>query len=202
MDAPGLKEEMQGIRKTLAWMDLVLANLSEGVFVVDQNWKIVFTNDSLAELIGSERIFLLGQTIWQAIPLTRQNQDLSQIITLGQSIDNIESWQGVYNLKVGKTSRLVYLSAKYVENLDQAVCVLSDVTIEMRAEQALKNMSDQIAELNAQLDQSRSTYLRQTSPKQIFSAAVMLFIFIGVLFQVNSVFDRKRSAQEKRKRRL
>jgi hypothetical protein len=187
MDSPGLKKEMLGIRRTLAWMDLVLANLSEGVFVVDQNWKIVFTNDSLADLIGNDRIFLLGQTIWQAIPLTRENQELGQIISFEQSIKNIKSCQGIYNLNVGKTSRLIHLSAKYVENLDQAVCVLSDVTIEMRAEQALKNMSDQITELKFQLDQPKSAHPHQTSPKKIFLVALIFLAFMGVLTRTGKI---------------
>lgn len=74
MKANGLDAEITALRKTLAWMDLVLANLSEGIVIVDSRWKVNFANEALADLIGDTRIFLLGKHIWDVLPLTQKKQ--------------------------------------------------------------------------------------------------------------------------------
>lgn len=63
--SPGIVLEL---RRSIAWMDLVMANLSEGVAVINENDHVTFVNDSFAALIEKQRIFLLGLSIWEILP--------------------------------------------------------------------------------------------------------------------------------------
>lgn len=67
-----LKETIADLRKTIAWMDLALSRLREGIVVVDENkFRIAYTNDAFAAMIGKPRILLLGSPIGEYLPKFR-----------------------------------------------------------------------------------------------------------------------------------
>lgn len=142
METKAMNDEIKALRKTLAWMDLVLANLSESVFVVDKDWKITFVNKALADLVGELRIILLGKYVWEVVPITRGETSLkTQIKNEKLSIKNAELLNGVYKLGAFKTSRIMELNCTYIPKLQQAACVLTDTTLETRALKQLHKLS-------------------------------------------------------------
>lgn len=55
--------ELLEIRRTLGWMDLVIGSIADAVYVVDEDRKLVFTNQYFSDLVGSHRVFLLGHDL-------------------------------------------------------------------------------------------------------------------------------------------
>lgn len=133
--------EISELRNTLAWMDLVMANLSEGVIVLNQDWQITFVNDILADLIGQIRVLLLGKKIWDVLLLTQDGESIKvKIDQTGIGIVDLSKLNGHWELKAFKTSRIFELNATYIPHLEQVVCVLSDVTLETRAMDQLSQL--------------------------------------------------------------
>lgn len=143
MKANPMDNEIQALRKTLAWMDLVMANLNEYVFVVDKDWKIIFVNNAFAELIGTMRILLLGKYAWEVLPITLDGEPLEIILSKQKLIvKNVARLNGVYQLDLFKVNRIMELRCSYVPNLNQAACVLTDTTLETKAIVQLHKLSN------------------------------------------------------------
>jgi transcriptional regulator with PAS, ATPase and Fis domain len=138
-----MDNEIQALRKTLAWMDLVMANLNECVFVVDKDWKIIFVNSALADLVGTMRILMLGKYAWNAIPITQEGKLLESMIKNRKiPIKNAELLNGVYKIDSFKVNRIMELSCSYMPKLNQVACVLTDTTLETNAITQLHKLSN------------------------------------------------------------
>lgn len=141
------------IRGTLAWMDLVMANIDELIFVVDRNWEIVYANDTLANILGSLRVTLLGKPWWEAIPLEKDGTPItSKFDFRSLDIKDFTKINGVYQLKTFEVNRQLSLSASHVVSVNQTVCVLADVTVEMNAYGVIKQKDEEISRLQQSLN--------------------------------------------------
>lgn len=147
MASQNLEAKLIELRRTLAWMDLVLENINEAILVVDSEWRVIFANTSLSELLGQGRIVLLGQLFGEILPVGDQAG--------GQDIESISLFDGIFDLKINNVSRKMLLTSKYVPGLNQAVCVIDDVSIEIKAEGALKAMHQRVARLQEELDKQK-----------------------------------------------
>ncbi len=147
-----LERKLVELRRTLAWMDEVMANVNESILVLDESWRVVFVNDAFAELLDQDRIALLGKTFWDIMPVTKNGKRL-QIATSTEraTIETISSMNGAYDIKTRNVPQKMMLISKYVGGLQQAVCVMSDVSIEVNAENALMDLQRQVEDLKAQL---------------------------------------------------
>lgn len=134
-----------GLRKTIAWMDLVMANVNESILVVDDTWRIVFANSYLAEILDVDRILLLGQPFWDVLPMVTEASSTPHIKEL--PIKLIAGLNGVYDLRHKSIIRKLQLQGKYIKSLNQAVCILSDVTVELRAESTIMNLHKEVSRL-------------------------------------------------------
>lgn len=129
MHATPLENELLDIRRTLGWMDLVLANISEAVCVVDHDWKIVFANDTFAALTEQHRVFLLGHKLTSAIKLSAKDTPLDDIIKKNRrSVKEAEALEGTYQCESPKTVLTLRLTARHVPTLKQTVILLHDIT--------------------------------------------------------------------------
>ncbi len=45
-----------------------MANVNEGILVLDSERRVVFANSYLAEILGQNRILLLGKYAWEILP--------------------------------------------------------------------------------------------------------------------------------------
>jgi PAS domain-containing protein len=132
-------------------MDLVLASVDQGIVVLDSEWRIVFINSYLAEMLDQNRIVLLGKPIVEVLPFLKQKIEPTSETSL--SIKAVSAVIGVYNFSADKLKMKLLVRGKYVEHLDQAVCLLSDVSIELKAESALMALHQEVAILKNQLQQ-------------------------------------------------
>jgi PAS domain-containing protein len=112
MNQLGEKNTIKELRQTLAWMDLVLANITEGICVIDQNQAIIYTNDAFTKLVDQQRIKLLGLKLPNLIPFKQEKIQ-----------------PGVYQLKTTRGNTSISLTTKDISNINQQVIVIKDITL-------------------------------------------------------------------------
>ena len=157
MAKDNFEHKIAELRGTLAWTDLVLANIDEAILVLDDQWRINFANSSLAELLARDRIGLLGHTLWE-LPLARNDRPLSDMPGSRKTkIESINSLDAVYDVKVMTVERKLLLRGRFVPGLGQAVCVLRDVSVELKADFALMALQRKVKALKARLGESDGT---------------------------------------------
>ena len=153
MTSDSFSEKTKALRATIAWMDLVMANVNESIVVLDNNWRIIFANAYLADILGADRVLLLGKVFWDIVPmLTDDNKKAARL-----PLKSIAQLNNVYELKYKSITLKLLLNAKYVPALDQAVCIMSDVSIELQAENALMKMQQEIDKLQAEITNLKKT---------------------------------------------
>ncbi len=148
MSIESLEKKITTLRQTLSWADLVMANVSECILVLDSDWRVVFANSYLAEIIGQNRILLLGKYVWEILPFTEAaiRPKKRQL-----SLKKVAQLDGVYDFRVQNLNLKMLFNGKYVDQLQQAVCIITDATIELKAGSALMSMQEELAALKARL---------------------------------------------------
>lgn len=138
------QQVIDDLRKSLAWLDLALATLNEGVLVLDDKMKILFANDAVADMVGKSRIFLLGLPVWDAVPIY---DNLTRLTRSGYiKIRTNATTNKVYTLKTPGTELKIELSVSYIANTRQTVMVVRNVTKLLEAEaQRIKAMQEKAA---------------------------------------------------------
>ncbi len=148
MSIESLEKKIMSLRNTLSWMDLVMANVNECILVLDSEWRVVFANSYLAEIIGQNRILLLGKPAWKLLPFLESKVHVKSKTT---SIKSVTKLDGVYDFSVQSLDLKLLFHGKYVDHLKQAVCIISDVSVELKAEGAMMTLHKEITELEARL---------------------------------------------------
>lgn len=157
----GTEKVIQDLRKSLAWLDLALATLNEGVLVLDGDMKVLFANDALANMIKKQRILLLGLFVWDALPLHKEDVLIykRQYQKLLKS-NTVESLNGTYKLDGTSKASSIELSVAHIENTQQTVLVVRDISVYLQAQaQRTKIIQEKAARAAAQLSEQR-TYLQ------------------------------------------
>jgi signal transduction histidine kinase len=129
-NAAELQQITDDLRTSIAWMDLVMASLTESICVIDKNGTILFANDAFADMVGRVRILVLGEKIWDVLQLVREinGQPLITNETLAATwgAEAVTSLNGNYRLD----NMVIELGAHHVPNLEQLILVMRDVTRE------------------------------------------------------------------------
>ncbi|MDQ3014747.1 MAG: ATP-binding protein [bacterium] len=129
-------EVIADLRKSLAWMDLVLSTLSEGVLVIGNDFKIIFANDAIAGLLNKPRIYLFGQYVWDALPLIQNNMKPcnKHSYTAALKKKDVKCLSGTYVLSGKKGLRDVDVSVGFIEEIGNTVMVIKDITLQKQNE--------------------------------------------------------------------
>lgn len=154
MSDPEAEQVIQDLRKSLAWLDLVLATLNEGVLVLDGEMKALFANDALAVMVGKPRIMLLGAAVWDTLPLYSDDRALS-----GQDYKRMrqKTLSGTYRLRSDSGKLVtVELSTAHMPTTRHTVLVVRDVTERLEAQlQRVKIAQEQAAREAAEISEQR-----------------------------------------------
>ncbi|GAC1499403.1 MAG: hypothetical protein NVS1B10_02070 [Candidatus Saccharimonadales bacterium] len=143
MAAQKSNTELIGLRQTLAWMALIMDNINESVFVVDDRWRLIYANDALLMTINSLRIQIIGRPIWEVLDLQNENIKIKETVQNRHiEISDSRLLNDRYNLDSNNTSRIFDLNCNYIAAIKQAACVLNDVTLEVRATQQLQDLNN------------------------------------------------------------
>jgi signal transduction histidine kinase len=145
-----LEQSVVDLRKSLAWLDLVISTINDGIISLDKDLKIHFINDRAAEILRRDRIFLLGAPIWQALPLFKKNNRLKKAdYLLHANKPSIRSLNDIYELSTGDNKILASVKFNRVPKINQISLTITDVTEQKRAEE------DRIQLIQAQLEGER-----------------------------------------------
>lgn len=145
MAEENLEEVIKDLRKSLAWLDLVLATLKEGVLTLEKDLKIHFANDAIAAILDVNRIFLLGLPLWDALPLYKNGKVLKKTdYTRALLKNNIQSLTGIYSLLRADKSFIVDVTFGYIPKIKQIAIVVRDVT-KLQQETAYVKLHQEIA---------------------------------------------------------
>jgi len=125
-----LQAELLEVQRTLGWMDLVIGSITDAVYVVDEDSRLIFVNQYFSTLVGLPRVFLLGRTLGEVfhakLKNDRSNQFLPSAETLVDKDDNtgIYEWQGDGRMKIFK------ISSRFIATIKQTVYIAKDITVE------------------------------------------------------------------------
>lgn len=112
-------------------MDLVIGNITDGVYVTDSSAKLIFVNQFFADLIGKPRVFLLGEPLDAVFPVQEMKNPQQEFLgdTNMRSLANEED-TGIYQLITGDRVSIFKISCRFIETLDQKVYIAKDITHE------------------------------------------------------------------------
>lgn len=152
------------LRNSLAWMDLVLATLREGVLVVDENNKIIFANDAVATMLNKNRIFLLGAYPWDVLPISQNGNPCTKAsYKTAINTKQIEALSGAYIL-TKHIPLFVWVDFAYIPKIKQYVIVVQDETQSKHAEdERVKLIREQVARSEAENAQKQLSFLADAS---------------------------------------
>jgi PAS domain S-box-containing protein len=137
--SPQNVDQVSELRKSLAWADLVLANLNEGVVVVDEKMKILFVNNAFSDMVSKPRILILGTSLCDTFPVLHEGKTLCEDEkhkTISE--ETTKELTGVYQLNAPDGVHIIELMVGFIPKLNQAVFVIRDITARVRAEENLK----------------------------------------------------------------
>jgi PAS domain S-box-containing protein len=129
MAQENLQDVIADLRKSLAWLDLVLATLDEGVITLEKDLKIHFANDAIANILGINRIFLFGSPLWKVLPLSQNGKQLKKKdYTVALAKNNIQLLSGIYTLTLAEKTLVVDVAFGYIPKIKQIALVVRDIT--------------------------------------------------------------------------
>ncbi len=118
------------LQKSLAWMDIVLANLSEGVLIVGADYKVLFANDAIATILDQSRIFLLGNEIWHCLTLVDTEGKPCTKKWFISKLTNMKVYgmSGIYTLTAHNHTFIVEVTLGYINKIKQTIIIIKDIT--------------------------------------------------------------------------
>lgn len=147
------EQVIHDLRKSLAWLDLVLATLREGVLVLDGGMKALFANDALADMVEKPRILLLGIAVWDTLPLYSDGRALSSQDYKKMRQKNLS---GTYELHTSTKRLSIELSVAHIPTTEHTVLVIRDVTERLQAQShRVRIAEEQAAREAAEISEQR-----------------------------------------------
>lgn len=122
--------------------------MTDGLGIVDDEWRFTFVNDRLVEMIGLDRDAIIGMTVWQTVPELRGTEfeiAFRTAVIEGSTVqlrDRIEA-------------RDAWIEAIAYPSGGGLAVHLRDITETQRAEQRYRRAQEQLATLGGLLDISR-----------------------------------------------
>lgn len=143
-DIAEYKNKIFELRQTLAWMDIVLSNVADSVCVIKEDGKILFINDSFAEMINTPRIALLGLNMQDVIRLTPKASSYPEVFPFKENISSgSDSTKGIYEWHLNENDSItVKLIAHHIKPTNQIVIMLQNITNEYEVEEISRNFAN------------------------------------------------------------
>jgi PAS domain S-box-containing protein len=137
---------LNDLRKSLAWMDLVMTTLTESVVVIDQNMCILFVNDAFAQFAGKMRVLLLGKPFLKVFSIFKDEHRLDmRDFSLPLVNNETLKLNGIYSAHAKGELRYIEIEAAHITKIEQAVLVIRDITEK-------RNADDEIFRINKELE--------------------------------------------------
>lgn len=126
-----LSAELLEVQRTLGWMDVVMGSISDAVYVIDNDSRLIFVNQAFSNLLETPRVFLLGQRIADVFPIKVKNNPQREFLSAESLLDeNSESGLNVFDWSGPKSQKIFKISHQYIPTIHQTVSIAKDITTE------------------------------------------------------------------------
>ncbi|MBA3758111.1 hypothetical protein H0X10_00560 [Candidatus Saccharibacteria bacterium] len=127
-------EELLEVHRILGWMDLVIGSINDAVCVVDKLGNIIFSNNYFANLLATQRIFLLGQSFNEAFPIKQTESPLPEYINIANNVtETLKGEEAVYEWTNKENNHLFFrVSKQILPNSEQIVYLIQNITSEYK----------------------------------------------------------------------
>lgn len=120
-----LAKELLEVQRTLGWMDLVIGNISDAVYVADSTSQLIFVNQHFADLIGVPRVFLYGQKLKDVFDIKLDKKATAEAGYIPQDSSTVN---GIYTWKKHGTTSIFKISQRTLPNSNQSVYLAQDIS--------------------------------------------------------------------------
>jgi len=126
-----LAEELLEVQRTLGWMDLVLGNITDAVYVTDKNKRLIFTNQYFSNLLRIPRVFLLGKNLDDVFSPQLKSNPQKEFLT-NPSIPGDDNTIGsnVYKWAQDDQQYIFKISRRIIPTTFQTLYIAKDITEE------------------------------------------------------------------------
>ncbi len=130
--------ELLEVQRTLGWMDLVIGNISDAVYVTNVEGRIVFANQFFANVVGVERVFLLGEQLNDIFPALLMDVPISEYAhSDDHSAISGNKRSGIYEWTDQNNRQYIFrISSTLLGTTDQTVHLAQNITREYRMSKA------------------------------------------------------------------
>lgn len=144
--ALSLARELLEVQRTLGWMDLVIGSIDDAVYVTDSESRIVFANQCFADIVGHQRVFLLGQKLTTIFNVTAPAIPIKDYVLSGTKSKQYQSSgeTGIFEWQSYLMEQYVFrISKRNLATTEQTVYLAQNIT----AEYALSKMKNSFIDL-------------------------------------------------------
>lgn len=134
-----ISELIKELRKSLAEMDLVFANLNEGIAVIDQESKIIFTNDTFSSIVKISRIAMVGKPLVDILRLSKKGVGISSFSDLASD---------VYEFQSKDNKLMLYIFITPISSINETIIVARDVTEEYENKLIRERKTNELEKMN------------------------------------------------------
>lgn len=126
-----LSAELLEVQRTLGWMDVVMGSISDSVYVVDDDLRLIFVNQAFSNLLETPRVFLLGQKIEEVFQIKIKTNPQKEFLSADSLLElNSDSGLNVFDWTGPKSQRVFKISHQFIPTISQTVSIAKDITTE------------------------------------------------------------------------
>ncbi len=127
-----ISRELLEVQRTLGWMDLVIGNINDAVYVTDKDSLIVFANEYFASIVATPRVFLLGEKIEKVFPVVTASKILAEYAqSRAEKLENENEDVGIYEWHTEDGELKIFkISSRLLPTTEQKVYLAQNITRE------------------------------------------------------------------------
>lgn len=126
-----LARELLAVHRTLGWMDLVIGNITDAVYVTDKEENLVFVNQIFSDLLEVPRVFLLGKKLSKVFKIQLKEELSQDLLPKNKKpVGTEDSVTNIYTWSVQGKELIYKVSSRYIETIRQTVYIATDITNE------------------------------------------------------------------------
>lgn len=126
-----LSMKLLEVQRALGWMDIVLGNITDAVYVTDKDNVLIFANQSFSNLLKTPRVFLLGKKLDEVftpqIKLDPQQEFLGSSVK-SEPEDTTDT--NIYKWIQDKQKYIFKISCRSIHTTCQTLYIAKDITDE------------------------------------------------------------------------
>ena len=171
------------LRATLGKMEVALGAIVEAIVWTDDDGRVRWSNATFDRLINKQRLQVLGQSLFDLLPLHQNQQEISrELHPLSMTLTGQSNVTGVYEFKQTDKRLVLEISSnriQFQEKQTSAVVVIRDITL-MHQAQERQAMQVAVTRILAE-----STTLNEAIPKLLEAICYGAGWELGAMWQLD-----------------